>query len=147
METFKNLFQGAFNSGRKILAARTKKFARAICFRKYSLLQQLNKLLLHKKMKLSIKEFFSKCDQSLLQIRSHLLKKSLMENFMFCVVYIFGDVIHKIEKLHKVPYIYDPYEWEWRGVLKLSMCLCFLLIDLLLFFGNGGHGGSKTSLF
>ena len=38
------------------------------------------------KMKFSIKEFFSKCDQihRKLQIWSHLLKKSLMENFIFC---------------------------------------------------------------
>ena len=35
-----------------------------------------------KKMKFSIKDFFSKCDQilSFLRIWSHLLKKSLMEN-------------------------------------------------------------------
>ena len=40
------------------------------------------------KMKLSIKDFFSKCDQirSFLGIWSHLLKKSLMENFIFCAV-------------------------------------------------------------
>ena len=40
-------------------------------------------------MKLSIKNFFSKCDQirSFLQIWSHLLKKSLIENFIFCAVY------------------------------------------------------------
>ena len=39
-------------------------------------------------MKFSIKDFFSKCDQSrsLLRIWSHLLKKSLMENFNFCAV-------------------------------------------------------------
>ena len=38
------------------------------------------------KMKFSIKDFFSKCDQirSFLRICSHLLKKSLMENFIFC---------------------------------------------------------------
>ena len=36
------------------------------------------------KMKFSIKDFFSKCDQSsFLQIWSHLMKKSLMENFIF----------------------------------------------------------------
>ena len=37
------------------------------------------------KMKFSIKDFFSKCDQmrSSLRIWSHLLKKSLMENFHF----------------------------------------------------------------
>ena len=37
------------------------------------------------KMKFSINDFVSKCDQirSLLRIWSHLLKKSLMENFIF----------------------------------------------------------------
>ena len=42
------------------------------------------------KMKFSIKDFFSKCDQirSFLRIWSHLLKKSLMENFTFCAVHI-----------------------------------------------------------
>ena len=37
------------------------------------------------KMKFSIKDYFSKCDQihSSLRIWSHLLKKSLMENFIF----------------------------------------------------------------
>ena len=40
------------------------------------------------KMKLSIKDFSSKCDQvhSKLWIWSHLLKQSLMENFIFCPV-------------------------------------------------------------
>ena len=42
------------------------------------------------KMKFLIKDFFSKCDQilSLLPIWSDLLKKSLMENFIFCAVAI-----------------------------------------------------------
>ena len=40
------------------------------------------------KMKFSIKDFFSKCDKirSKLRIWSHLLKKSLMANFIFCAV-------------------------------------------------------------
>ena len=40
------------------------------------------------KMKFSIKDFFSKCDQirSFLWIWSHLRKKSLIENFIFCAV-------------------------------------------------------------
>ena len=40
------------------------------------------------KMKFSIKDFFSKCDQicSFLRMWSHLLKKSLMENAIFCAV-------------------------------------------------------------
>ena len=40
-------------------------------------------------MKFSIKKFFSKCDQirRFLQIWSHLLKKSLMGNFIVCAVF------------------------------------------------------------
>ena len=39
------------------------------------------------KLKFSIKDIFSKCDQtrSFLWIWSYLLKKSLMENFIFCL--------------------------------------------------------------
>ena len=39
-------------------------------------------------MKFTIKDFFSKCDQirSFLRIWSHLLKKPLMENFIFYAV-------------------------------------------------------------
>ena len=38
-------------------------------------------------MKFSVKDFFRKCDQirRKLQVWSYLLKKSLMENFIFCV--------------------------------------------------------------
>ena len=41
------------------------------------------------KIKFSIKDLFSKCEQihRKLWIWSHLLKKSLMENFIFCAVY------------------------------------------------------------
>ena len=40
------------------------------------------------KMKFSIANFFSKCDQirSFLRIWLHLLEKSVMENFIFCAV-------------------------------------------------------------
>ena len=40
------------------------------------------------KLKFSIKDFFSEYDQihSFLPIWSHLLKKSLMKNFIFCAV-------------------------------------------------------------
>ena len=42
------------------------------------------------KMKFSIMDFFSKCDQihSFSRISSHLMMKSLMENLIFCAVYI-----------------------------------------------------------
>ena len=48
-------------------------------------------------MNFSIKDFFSKCDQirRFLQICSHLLKNSLMENFISCaVISIFFDIGH-----------------------------------------------------
>ena len=40
------------------------------------------------KVKFSMKDYLSKCDQirSFLRIWSHVLKKSLMENFIFCAV-------------------------------------------------------------
>ena len=44
---------------------------------------------IEQKIKFSIKDFFSKWDQihRKLQIWSHLLKKSLIENFIFCAVW------------------------------------------------------------
>ena len=43
---------------------------------------------LNRNMKISTDDFFGKCDQicNKLRIWSHLLKKSLMENFSFCAV-------------------------------------------------------------
>ena len=58
------------------------------------IIQKLSNAILFKdpltaqKMKFSSKDFFSKCDQirGKLRIWSHLLRKSLMENFIFCVL-------------------------------------------------------------
>ena len=70
------------------------------------------------KMKFSIKDFFSKCDQirSKLRIWSHLPKKCLMENFTFCLMENFtirlfyrsshGDVTFKICYLIKHKWIF-----------------------------------------
>ena len=43
---------------------------------------------LYKQAKFTIRDFFSKCDQTrrFLRIWSHFLKKFLMENFLFCAV-------------------------------------------------------------
>ena len=51
-------------------------------------------------MKFFVKNFFSKCDQihRKLRIWSHLLKKSLMEHFIFCVMY---------------PFIQYPIQFVW----------------------------------
>ena len=56
------------------------------------------------KMKFSIKDFFSKCDQirRKLRIWSHLLKKSLMENFVFCVVFHFMGIFVDLRTLRLV---------------------------------------------
>ena len=46
------------------------------------------------KMKFFIKDFLSKCDLigRKLRIWSHLLKKSLMENFIFCAVIVVTEI-------------------------------------------------------
>ena len=50
-------------------------------------------------MKFFIKDFFSKSDQirNFLRIWSHLMKKSLMENFIFCAVPFANPKIWKIQ--------------------------------------------------
>ena len=62
------------------------------------------------KMKFSIKDFFSQCGQihSFLRIRSHLLKKSLMENFIFCAV--------KVKQMIK-EMIYSPQKYKLQQQL------------------------------
>ena len=54
-------------------------------------------------MKFSIKDFFSKCDQihRKLRILSHLLKKSLMQNFflhyIFCAVTVWSGILRDVK--------------------------------------------------
>ena len=65
-------------------------FLRNLVFQlKYLVFRFENDFFTAREMKFSIKDFFSKCDQicSFLGIWSHLLKKSLMENFIFCAVF------------------------------------------------------------
>ena len=55
----------------------------------------VRKIYTAQKMKFSTTELFSKCNQihSFLRIWSHLLKKSLMEDFIFCaVVLLLGEL-------------------------------------------------------
>ena len=64
------------------------------------------------KMKFSIKDFFSKCDRirRKLRIWSHLLKKSLMENLVFCVVIRLNATIklkHYIPRNRQEFFAYD----------------------------------------
>ena len=73
---------------------------------------------LQKKWSFSLRFSLSKCDQirSFLRIWSHLLKKSMMENFTFCAVLEFLDL-----NLFCV------------SLLKCSVCLSALVIHLLFF--------------
>ena len=59
---------------------------------KFSLENILNVAYTVQKMKFSVKDFFSKCNQirGFLRTWSHLLKKSLIENFIYCAVYFIG---------------------------------------------------------
>ena len=70
---------------------------------------------LPKKMKFSNEDFFSKCDQiwSFLRIWSHLLKKSLMGNFIFCVV----KVTRKMSMTLVKKYYSLRYGWlcKWKN--------------------------------
>ena len=61
------------------------------------------------KMKFSIKDFFSKCDQirSFLLIWSHLLKKSLMENFIFLKCHLWKWVLcDSLGRLKKLKWVH-----------------------------------------
>ena len=51
-------------------------------------------------MKFPIKDFSSKYDQIRRKVRtwSHLKKKSLMENFIFCVISVIYRVLEKVEE-------------------------------------------------
>ena len=77
-------------------------------------------------MKFFIKDFFSKCDQirSFMWIWSHLPKKSLMENFIFCAKnFLCSGSLAKINKCllwrYVVCYTYKLYAFGigvWRSV-------------------------------
>ena len=67
------------------------------------------------KMKFPIKYFFSKCDQtsSFRRIWSHLLKKSLMGNFIFC-----GVTIQKVSSLNNTLNIFFYVRFKSNFVIK-----------------------------
>ena len=68
--------------------------------------------------------FFSKSDQirRKLRIWSHLLKKSLMENFIFCAVLVIVSLF-KLEKLYRFKY--------YHTVLKIVLeCLNFVHLNV-----------------
>ena len=63
-------------------------------------------------MKFSFKDFFSKCDQirSFLRIWSYLQKKSLIENFTFCAVWLCKDILETYQSDQLFPRVsYKSY--------------------------------------
>ena len=62
-------------------------------------------------MKFSIKDFFSKCDEirRKLRIWSHLLKKSLIEKFIFCAVVPVPDVAKLVSDFKLKSELFDSH--------------------------------------
>ena len=82
------------------------------------------------KSKFSIKDFFSKCDQIRRKLRtwSHLLKKSLMENFIFCAV--IGTNTRFVD--HLIRYcLFSDYQFGFRYCLStVELLICLVLLEL-----------------
>ena len=75
------------------------------------------------KNKFCIKDFFSKCNQicSFLRIWSDLLKKSLMDNFIFCAVYLSNPVVREIDVSYQCFYLALPFLVEACEVINGTM--------------------------
>ena len=93
------------------------------------------------KGKFSMKNFFSKCDQirRKLRIWSHLLKKSLVTNFIFCAAMSMSHHVNE-EHILKVALLgtltHDKAVDTWEIVLNLYVefsNLCNVLENVLLF--------------
>ena len=88
-------------------------------------------------MKFSIKDFFSKCDQirSFLWIWSHILKKSLMENFILCSVTCFLASHFRLHNFQRINCISSGPSscvicgwWWWQVIFsECSKSWCFRL--------------------
>ena len=85
------------------------------------------------KMKFSIKDFFSKCDQirRKLRIWSHLLKKSLVEKLIFCAVQLM--ISWRVLKAHfawkQLQADYSKYIWKEEKITRFHLSLDWLNIS------------------
>ena len=86
------------------------------------------------KMKFSIKDFFSKCDQirRKLRIWLHLLKKSLLENFFFCAVFPDISQFPKIQSLKMFGNLYLRQE-VYKAYSTRNQVLIHSFIFILLY--------------
>ena len=79
-------------------------------------------------MKFSIEDFSSKCDQirSFVRIWSHLLKKSLMENFIFCAVHNLRYTLVGSSDVAWKHYVVSIENWKINKIRMMkSIWLCF----------------------
>ena len=106
-------------------------------------------------------DFFIKCDQihSFLQIWSHLLKKSLMENFIFCALYVgetpsetcSGDIENDqemIKSIMKRQIFFSQLSFRMLFLFcfvfeKMSSSLPMLLVMLFAHVGKRSNSRSK----
>ena len=79
-----------------------------------------------KNMKFSIKDFLSNCDQirSFLPIWPHLLKKSFMENFVFCAVHI----------MLRLAFSHSEFQYCHHIITLIFICPCLLTLKNTMFF-------------
>ena len=87
------------------------------------------------KMKFSIKDFSSKCDQirRTLEIWSHLLDKSLMENLIFCTVLYLSCLQKCALWYHKLPKILSLWHVLKRDEkIEIQLSMLFMWNMLLL---------------
>ena len=72
-------------------------------------------------MKFLIKDFFRKCDQirRKLRIWSPLLKKFLMENFIFCAVFLKEKWWRYLFRTYRVAHLRTVYFWKMNSSLRI----------------------------
>ena len=72
------------------------------------------------KVKFSVKDIFRKCDEirRKLRIWSHLPKKSLMENFIFC------EVFSMMPRISLSKLIFNPFQFSAAFRIKTSHFFC-----------------------
>ena len=90
------------------------------------------------KMKFSIKKFFSKCDyiRSFLQVWPHLLKKSLIENYISCVVKIkwYKAQFHKVILWHVFALLLMCKYWKTNIGIRNNPRFAVIQIQLVQVF-------------
>ena len=77
------------------------------------------------KTKFSIKNFFSKCEQirSFPRVWSHLPKKSLIKNFIFCAMSVIRFIFEKCLISASIILLQASWSWRFKNLRTLKSCL------------------------